>query len=342
MKRRSLIPALCLSFLVFMVQAADRLKVTVTTPDVESLAKELGGDLVEVFCFTKGPDDPHVVEILPSYVRRQRDSELLIKVGLGIEDGWLGDLNASARNSNIKKGAQGYLNLASGVRRLGAGDGPDAVEDSQHQEGNPHYLLDPVEGLKAAKLICDKYIELRPGNKKEFDRLHSDFVKAWAEVYFGKSKIAKLDLEALEDFESSEALEKEITKQSENAGPTDGIVGMISPYKGFSIVGDHDLWPYFARRFELNVIGYLEENPGVMPSTRHLGKLIGKMKEHEVKVILSAPYFDPRHSEFARKHTDAKVVEMSHQVAAQKETGDYLSMVRFNAEQLKKSLSATR
>ncbi len=322
---------------------AQPIRVCTSTPDVESLAKQLGGEHVRVFCFAKGPEDPHVIELLPSFVKELQQAELFIQVGLGIENAWLKDLATRAANDKVvKPGSPGNLNLGTGARRLAEDDGADAVPGSFHEEGNPHYLLDPVEGLKAAQVICDKFIELQPAKKAEFDALHQQFVKDWATAYLGDAITARADLSKLEEFDTTAALEAYLAELTESAGPTDGIAGSLAPFKGTVIVGDHDLWPYFARRYNMEVLGYLEPSPGVPPTTKHLGELIGRMKAANVPVILTAPYFDQRHGRFVSERTGAKVVPMAHQTGGRPEADDYLSMVQYNADQLATVLQEAR
>lgn len=318
------------------------LRVVVSTPDVKNLAERLGGEHVRVFCLAKGPDDPHVVELLPSFVREIQHADLLIQVGLGLENAWLKDLLTRAGNGRVKPGGPANLNLGTGVWRLEDDDAQPAATGSFHEEGNPHYLLDPVEGLKAARLICDKLVALRPGGKAAFDGLHAKFVRAWAVAFLGEAITARAELGKLEDFENSGALEAYLAGLTRDAKETDGIAGLLAPFQGAAIVGDHDLWPYFARRHGIVVLGYLEPSPGVPPTTRHLGELIGRMREAQVRVILTAPYFDQRHGRLVSRRTGAKVVHMAHQTGGRPGADDYLGMVKFNAAQLANALKEVK
>jgi ABC-type Zn uptake system ZnuABC Zn-binding protein ZnuA len=331
-----------LTLILSAVAQESPLRVVVSTPDLKSLAERLGGGNVRVFCFTKGPEDPHVMEILPSFVREMQQADLFIQVGLGLENAWIEDLLTRAANERVKPGGPANLNLGSGVRRLAEDDGADAVAGSFHEEGNPHYLLDPVEGLKAARRICDKFVAVRPGGKAAFEELHAKFVRAWAVTYLGETITSRAELGKLEDFESSDALEAYLTQLTRDVRVTDGVAGLLAPFKGTVVVGDHDLWPYFARRYELTVLGYLEPSPGVPPTTKHLGELIGKMRTARVRTILTAPYFDQRHGRFVSQRTDAKVVPMVHQCGGRPGTDDYLDMLKFNATQFANALKEVR
>jgi ABC-type Zn uptake system ZnuABC Zn-binding protein ZnuA len=341
----TLIPRLLLTLSLlaagFSPQAESPLRVAVTTPDVQSLAERLGGEQVRVFCFTRGPEDPHEVDIRPSHVRELNETELLIQVKLGLEEAWLPDLLIRARNDRIRPGQSGHLDLSQGIRPLTEEEGAGTDSVSLHEEGNPHYLLDPVEGLKAARLICNRFVALRPEQKATFEALHREFVKQWAEMYFGTRLANQIDWEKLEDFDNDEMLEKMLEQVASQAKPGDGVVGMLGPYRGTLIVGDHDLWPYFARRHGLVVLGYLEPSPGVPPTTRHLAGLVKQIQEKNVRVILTAPYFDSRHGRWVSDRTGAQVVAMAHQAGGRPDTADYLEMIRFNAQQLAVALRET-
>ena len=63
------------------------LKVCTTTPDLAALVREIGGRSVDVVSFTKGAQDPHHLEARPSFIRRLKDADLFVQVGLGLEVG---------------------------------------------------------------------------------------------------------------------------------------------------------------------------------------------------------------------------------------------------------------
>lgn len=308
------------------------LRIVATTTDAASLVREVGGGEVAVFCLSQGPEDPHTIEIRPSFVRELDRAELLVQVGLGIENAWLKDLLAGVRKPDVKPGGAANLNLGRGVRLLEGVEGT-GIPGSFHEEGNPHYLLDPMEGLRCAKVIRDRLTALRPDRKAVFESRYSAFRDKLAVALAGE-ECAKD-----EDFE-------EVVLQFETAktkGELDALLiqhklgGWLAaalPHRGLPVVGDHDLWPYFARRYGLEIAGYLEPSPGVPPTAKHLDGLIALMKSKRVGVILSAPYFETRHGRFVARHTGARVLEMAHQTGGRKGTEDYFSMLQLNFSRL--------
>ena len=78
------------------------LKVVVTTPELSSLVKEIGTSLVEVKTLVKGREDPHYVEVLPSYVAAVNKADLVVKIGLELEIGWLPVVIQQSRNQKVQ------------------------------------------------------------------------------------------------------------------------------------------------------------------------------------------------------------------------------------------------
>jgi ABC-type Zn uptake system ZnuABC Zn-binding protein ZnuA len=311
------------------------LRVVVSTPDLRSLVQAVAGEQAQVTCLSEGPADPHEIEIRIAQVRELNRADLFIQVGLGLENAWLKRLLQPVDRAALKPGGSGNLNLGPQVRPL-EGQAAAPAAGSYHEDGNPHYLLDPVEGLKAARAIRDRLTALRPSAANHFDERFETFRRALTLAFAGP-ECADEDLEELAaGFEQADSAAALAALEKEHK--VGGWLGALLPYRGRSIVGDHDLWPYFARRFGLTVLGYLEPSPGVPPTTRHLRNLAGQMKKEQVRVILTAPYFDQRHVQFAARQSGARIVPMAHQTAARTGTSDYLSMLDYNVRQLKQAL----
>ena len=47
-----------------------------------------------------------------------------------------------------------------------------------------------------------------------------------------------------------------VLKEQKEEGSLGGWLGMMLPYRGSKVVADHNLWPYFARRFGISVVGF--------------------------------------------------------------------------------------
>jgi ABC-type Zn uptake system ZnuABC Zn-binding protein ZnuA len=310
------------------------LRVAVTVPELGSLVREIGGDRVVVTVFAKGTEDPHFVEAKPSFIKTLSEADLFVEMGMEMEIGWAPVLLQNARNGKVLPGARGFLDTSTVISPL---DVPSGIVNRAlgdvHPAGNPHYLLDPINGLRVARLIRDKLIELRPERQQYFDERYGAFRQRLGAALVGEALARKYDVEKLALLFEAGKLAGFLKSQGEESLLA-GWFGSMMPYRGTKVVADHNMWPYFARRFDISVIGFLEPKPGLPPTTKHLNELIESMRAQRVKVILANPYFDPRFAQFVAERTGAQVVNMAHQVGARAGTNDYISMLDYDVKQL--------
>ncbi len=274
--------------------AEAKLKVVTTTEDLTALAREVGGDRIEVSSIAKGYQDPHFVEAKPSYLLRLRGADLLIAVGLELEVGWLPALVQQSRNPRLLGKGSGYLDASTGCDILERRAGPvSRAEGDVHPFGNPHYWLDPDNGGVMAANIAGRLSELSPADAPYFRSRLEAFQKRLAEA-----------ARSWED--------------------------RMRPHRGVKVVTYHNSWPNFARRFGLEVVGFVEPRPGVPPSPSHTLKLIQAMKAQGVRVILVEPYFDPQTPNAVSREAGAKVVVLCPSVGGAEGVKDYFRLFEHN------------
>ncbi len=308
--------------------------VIVSTTDLKGIVEAIGGDKIELHSFGKGNQDPHDLDILPSYVREMNDADLWVQVGNGIEAAWYPNLIRNANNTDILEGSEGFMDVSEGVIPLeGTVGGVLGAGHSSgvHEAGNPHYLLDPIEGMRVAESVAGRLSELLPGHAAEFKGNLNKFRSQLAKALIGEALAARHDVVQIADMYMAGTLDAFLEQQGHGVA-LQGWLGELNEHRGTVIVGDHDLWPYFSRRIGLSVLGYFEPEPGIPPTTKHLQALIAQMKTQSVKIILSAPYFDKRHATFVADNTGAVVLPMCHQTQARLGTETYFDMVRHNME----------
>jgi zinc/manganese transport system substrate-binding protein len=278
--------------------AAGKLNVVATTEDLASLAREVGGDRIDVDALARGYQDPHFVEPKPSFILKLNKADLLIAVGRELEIGWLPPLINQSRNGKLQPGAAGSLDasLTAKILELPTGQITRAMGDV-HPQGNPHYWLDPGNGRRIAQAIQKKLSELDPGDASYFASRYADFDKRLA------------------------AAEKRWD-------------GEMAPYKGLKIVTYHRSWPNFADRFGLDVVGYIEPRPGIPPSPGHTLDLIQEIKRVGVKIMLVEPYFDLKTPNAIARDTGAKVLVMAPSVGGEKEITDYIKLFDYDINML--------
>ncbi|MFO1077462.1 MAG: metal ABC transporter substrate-binding protein [Planctomycetota bacterium] len=325
-------------------QDPEPLRVCATTPDLAALATAVGGDAVAVESFVSGPQDAHFLEARPSMIRALNRADALIEVGLELEIGWLPLLVDNARNAKVLPGAPGRIDASTVIHKLEVpAAGTDRANGDVHPGGNPHFFADPVCGLAVAALLRDRFGELAPAKKASFaagyerfrDRLCAAMVGPEIAGLYGND-VAKL---------GALFARGKLVSLLQAQGDRDrlgGWFGAMSPLRGTKVVADHDLWPYFADRFGLDVIGFFEPKPGISPTTAHLQELIRRMRADDVKVILSAPYFAPQHAEFVQRATGARIAAMAHQVGGADGCADYIAFVGHDVAAVVAAFEAAR
>jgi zinc/manganese transport system substrate-binding protein len=271
-----------------------KLNIVASTADMAALTQEVGGDKIDVESIAKGYQDPHFVEAKPSFLLKLRKADLLICVGLQLEIGWLPPLIAQSGNPRIQVGAPGYLDASQFSEILEIPQGAiTRAEGDVHPLGNPHYWLDPNNGRRIAKGIADKLADLDPNDAPYFQQRFQTFDK--------RLSTAEQKWDAL-----------------------------MRPYRGRKAVTYHRSIPNFARRFGLDVIGYVEPQPGIPPSPRHTIELIQLIKREKCKVVLVEPYFDLKTPKSIGRETGAQVVVYLPSVGGEKQVTTYFELFDYN------------
>src|SRR5574342_488654 len=105
-------------------EAAGKIRVGATLPNIGSIAQEIGGDRVEVTTIASGLQDPHFVDPKPSFIVKLRSADLLLVNGLDLEIGWVPPLTQGARNAKILQGGAGYVDCSARVSVIEVPAGP--------------------------------------------------------------------------------------------------------------------------------------------------------------------------------------------------------------------------
>ena len=133
--------------LLFSIISLAEIKVVTTTTVIADIVKNVGGDKVSVDYICRGDQDPHFLEVLPSYMLKLRKADLVIKIGLDLEK-WLQQLIDGSRNENLK-----LVDLSVNIPKKEVPTTKvDASQGDVHPYGNPHYWLDPEN----VKLMADE------------------------------------------------------------------------------------------------------------------------------------------------------------------------------------------
>jgi len=171
----------------------------------------------------------------------------------------------------------------------------DARYGDLHQFGNPHYWLGPRNVKPITDAIVEGLCEADPINIEKYRTNQSRFLS---------------ELEA--------GLEK--------------IEAKTAQLKGVEIITYHNSWPYFCLFTGLRVAGFIEPYPGVPPSSTHVKKLTGQVRQRRIRVIGVEPYFDQRVPQKIAEETGAVVVTLYPSLGARSQDESYLQWLEANID----------
>ena len=272
--------------LIFLVPAyataAEPISVVTTTTDVAAIVKAVGGERVSVETIAKGTQDPHFIEAKPSYMRVMNRARLLFYTGLQLEIGWLPLLIQGARNRNLLQ-----VELSQGIPVLERPAGPvSRAQGDVHPEGNPHYWLDPRNGLIMARRIAQELKGVAPGDAALFDQ-------------------------NLKNFEADLSRRREKWEER------------MAPFRGAEVVAYHKEWEYLAHWLGLSIIGYVEDKPGIPPAPQQLANIVRTMQQRKIKALLVANFTNPTIPQSVAEKGGAKIVILPASVGGEKGIDSY-------------------
>jgi zinc/manganese transport system substrate-binding protein len=265
-------------------QASAKIKVVTSTSDLASITALIGGDLVDVISLAAGNADPHFVEVLPSYMIKVKKARLYLRVGMDL-DRWALPIIDGSRNASLL-----VVDCSKGIAPANAPTGKvDASMGDVHPQGNPHYWLDPDNGLIIAATIESALERVDPDHAADYRT-------------------------GLERFRSE--IERRRVAWQEKA----------KPLLHMEVITYHDTWPYFCQAFGLDVIGFVEPLPGIEPTPSHTAALIDMIKARGVEIIGLEPYKSRRTPDAIARATGVKIVELPPSVGGAPGADDYYSL----------------
>lgn len=276
-----------------------KLKVVSSTSDLAAIAREIGVDLVEVDYICPPEGNPHFVEAVPTQMIAVSRADIYLKIGMEL-DQWADNIIDGSRNRHLK-----IVDCSQGIDRL---EVPTTKVNASlgdiHAQGNPHYWLNPANGIIIARDIADAFSQADAQNYNYYQENLNNFEEKL------RSKIEEWKIEA-------------------------------ASLKGIKIVTYHNSWPYFASAFSLDVVGFIEPFPGIEPTPSHIANLIEMIKEMDVRIIGKEPYFEGRTPRLIASATKAAVIDLPPSVGGAKGIETYFDLFDFLISKLNNNLKAS-
>ena len=277
--------------------------VVATTTDLAALVREVGGSLVAVESIIPAGVDPEAFEPRPGDLGKVRRADLLVRVGLGY-DYWLDALVRQIGDKRLIRGGEANVDASAGIPLLEI-RGQSVMNEGGHAHGvaNPHYWLDPDNAITVTASIADAIVRIAPTQREQILANRAGFLS--------RMETARARWSAT-----------------------------LAPYAGTKLIAFHNSWPYFARRFRLDVIAFIEPKAGVAPSPAHLAQVISAGSKSNVRAIVHEPYEPDDASRLVARKLSVPMVRLAISVGSIDGTNDYLALFDYNVTTLAKTLRA--
>ena len=308
--RRPSAPLAIVAIVVAIVLAsgttsAERLRIVATTTDLASLARAVTGDFAQVETIVPPATDPEAFEPRPADLARLKGAAVVARVGLGY-DHWLDKLLSTHGDPAVNRRGAGYVDASLGIPLLevrGSSVNPASQDGHAHGLANPHYWLDPTNAEIITGGIAEAVIRVSPGLADRIVAAHRDF-------------LARLKMR-LADWEQ-----------------------LLSPHRGAHFIAYHNTWPYFARRFRLNIVDVIESKEGVTPSPARLAHLAATIRTQRIRVIVHEPFEPDDTPQLLARRTGAAVVKLAPSVGSVPAVRNYTDLFDYDVGMLAQAFSA--
>jgi ABC-type Zn uptake system ZnuABC Zn-binding protein ZnuA len=271
-------------------KTSGRVRVVTTLGILADWARQVGGDRVEVTSLLSGNESPHTYEIEPADVKTVADARILFRIGLGMEE-WLDPAVENSGNTKLV-----IVDAAAGVIDIIADEGDKTKSEARSEKpeartsdseslapgpqpltptsGNPHIWLDPEYAKVGIENLVRELVKLDPKGESPYRRREA--------AYF-------VQLDSL----------------------SQAIRAQVATLQDRRFISFHDAWPYFCRRFGLQVVATVEPIPGQEPSAKDLARLVDLIRREHIRVITTEPQLSSALPDMLAHETGVKVVSLN-------------------------------
>jgi zinc/manganese transport system substrate-binding protein len=261
----------------------DRLAVVATTTQVGALAREIGGEAVELTVLLQPGVEAHDFELSPAQGAALEGADLVLLSGAGLED-WLTDtlttIGVEDRAVDLSEG----VSLRAPAEGAPAHDDEDeGHSDEDHSDDghagdavDPHYWLSAPNAIVMAENVRDALAAAAPEGADGFaDR---------ADAVVARLRAADDEIRAM------------------LADIPDADRGLVT---------DHDALGYFVDEYGLRFIGSVFPSLDVSsePSAQEIEALVADIRENDVRAIFTESAVNATLAEAVADETDARLVD---------------------------------
>lgn len=268
------------------------LRVVSSTTDIAYIAREIGkGGLVKISTLAPAKVNLHYLDARPDYIQKTSRADILLLLGAEAESNWLPLVIRQSRNSKVRVGGSGYCDLSRSISLLEKPTGKISRDMGDfHLSGNPHYWLDPLNGIQMARNIVECFSKVDAKNQKRYKKNLKSFEK----------KIMNL---------------------------TQSLLTLMKPYAGKTVVDYHSEFIYLTRRFRLKLPFHIEDKPGFPPGPKRIREVTKLIRQNKISLILTTPWNHTSAAAKVAKKSGAKLIILPIQTSSSPESNTYPKMI---------------
>jgi zinc/manganese transport system substrate-binding protein len=291
---------LIFSAIGFHLSAEAKLKITTSILPITAHTMSLCGDLAEVRQLIPPTVGLHDFNPRPSDLKRLQEADLIIINGIGLEP-WIENwVKASDRKNKIVDASVGIKPIDDNEMALeGCSHEHEEEGDHHHHHGpNPHVWLDPVLAKQQVQNILKALIQADPANQKQYESNAKNYLKR------------------LED------LHKKFQET-------------LASLRKKSLLTFHNSFPYFAKRYGINYLGYVEQLPDQSPSPKRVARIVKIIQEHKADVIFTEVGYSPKLIQTLARESGARIASLDTLEVGTPASDAYIEAMQRNLQVLK-------
>lgn len=285
--------------------AAPAVRVVTTMSILADIIRQVGGERVEVENIIPLGAGPEEYQATPGDSQKIAEAQIIFFNGHALEE-WLEPLFENAASAD-----QPRIELSAGLTAIedpehaGEAEGDKAEADEHgHEEGNPHFWLDPTNVISYTATIRDELSKIDPAGAASYS--------ANADAYIKQLQQLDADLQ---------------------------VQASQIPAERRKLITNHDAFPYFARRYGFEVLGVILENPEAELAAGDLAALVETVKSSGIPAIFSESQFNQKTAALLADEAGIKTIAVLYtDTLGSGEASTYLEMMRYNMNTIVEAL----
>ncbi len=291
----------------------EKLQVIASIFPVADMARQVGGDDVEVTTVVPAGASPHTFEMKPSLIKAFDSAKVFLMIGSGLEF-WADQLVQSSSRK---------------LKPIVLSDGMTLIQSAGHHPG---------ESAEKAPHESNKSAHADHAHSHDF---HTGNPHVWLDPHLAKTMVTRI-AKALSVADPDHAIAYE-NRARAYLGRLDALdretADTVNQFKNKEIVSFHASWDYFAARYGLTLAGVIEKSPGRNPTPREIADIVSRIKDYHIRAVFAEPQFSPRVADVIAREAGVKVLILD-PLGGETLPGrnSYIGLMRYNLQIMKEAM----